>query len=123
MNGPGRPCDYMLELYYLIYRIPRMMTRLARERNRSALAWSLIAVGAWLGTEFLVLFAAGLAYGIGSILFGWSENIPPGVTLLLYVIALLAALGSVTIVRRILSAKGAERYEPLPPPPPEFSQD
>lgn len=110
----------MLELYFLLYRIPRMMTRLARERNRSALKWSLIGVGAWLGAEILVLFAGGLVYGIGGILFGWSENIPAGITLLLYVIALIAAIASVTIVRRILSSQGAERYVPLPPPPPKF---
>ena len=52
----------MLELYFLIYRIPKMMTRLARERNRSALAWSLMGVGAWLGAELFVLFGAGLIY-------------------------------------------------------------
>ena len=28
----------MIELYFLIFRIPKMMTQLARERNRSALA-------------------------------------------------------------------------------------
>jgi uncharacterized integral membrane protein len=113
----------MIELYFLLYRIPRMMTRLARERNRSALTWSLIAIGAWIGAELLVGFAFGLVYAIGGILFGWSEDIPAGVTLLLYILALGAAIGSLGIVRRILSSKGAERYEPLPPPPPEFSQD
>jgi hypothetical protein len=60
----------MLELYFLIYRIPRMMTRLARERNRSALAWSLMGVGAWLGAELFVLFDASLIYVTGSVLFG-----------------------------------------------------
>jgi L-asparagine transporter-like permease len=44
----------MIEIYFLIFRIPKMMTQLARERNRSALAWSLIAIGAWIGSELFV---------------------------------------------------------------------
>ena len=113
----------MLELYFLIYRIPRMMTRLARERNRSALAWSLIGIGAWIGAEVLVVFGGGLLYGTGMFLFGWSEDIPAGVQLLLYLVALGAAIGSVTIVRRILQSRSQEKSEPLPPPPPAFSQN
>lgn len=113
----------MIELYFLIYRIPRMMSRLARERNRSALTWSLIAIGAWIGAELLVGVAVGIVYGIGGVLFGWSQDIPAGVTLLVYLVALCAAIGSLTIVRRILLSRGAENWKPLPPPPPIFSND
>ena len=83
----------MLQLYFLIHRIPRMMTRLARERNRSALAWSLMGVGAWLGAEFFVLFGGGLIYGAGSALFGWPEQISAGLRFLFYIVALVAAIG------------------------------
>ena len=82
----------MLELYFLIYRIPKMMTRLARERNRSALAWSLMGVGAWLGAELFVLFGAGLIYGTGSV------------------------LARLRWVRRILRSRLQERRQPLQPP-------
>jgi hypothetical protein len=110
----------MLELYFLIYRVPRMMTRAARERNRSGLAWSLMGIGAWLAAECFVLFGGGLVYGLGSVLFGWPVVISPGIKLLLYIIALGAALGSVTLVQRILYSRSTEKDMPLPPPPPQF---
>ena len=110
----------MLELYFLIYRIPKMMTRLARERNRSALTWSLMGVGAWLGAELFVLFGAGLIYGTGSVLFGWPEQISAGLRFLCYIVALVAAIGAVTIVRRTLYSRSQDQYIPLPPPPPSF---
>jgi hypothetical protein len=110
----------MLELYFLIYRIPKMMSRLARERNRSAVAWSLIGIGAWIGAELVVGLGVGVLYGIGIFVFGWAEEIPAGVQFLIYLVALGAAIGSVTIVHRILQSRPRERYEPLPPPPPAF---
>jgi hypothetical protein len=110
----------MLELYFLFYRIPKMMSRLARERNRSPVAWSLIGIAAWVGAEFVVGVGLGVAYGIGSAIWGWPENIPPGFTLIAYVASLAAAIGGVTLARRILSAKSADTSFPLPPPPPRF---
>jgi hypothetical protein len=110
----------MVELYFLFYRIPKMMTKLARERNRSALAWSFLAIGAWIGAELVVFLTVGIAYGTGSVLFGWQQGIPPGLNLFSYLAALAAAIGSVTLLRRILSARPAERAFPAPPPPPEF---
>jgi hypothetical protein len=68
----------VIELYFLLYRIPKMMTRLARERNRSALAWSLIGVGAWVGAEFAVAVGIGLIYGLTAFFMGWPEEIPVG---------------------------------------------
>ncbi|MDQ2855406.1 MAG: hypothetical protein M3R68_03690 [Acidobacteriota bacterium] len=110
----------MLELYFLFYRVPKMMTRLARERNRSAVAWSLLGIGAWIGAELAVVLGGGLLYGIGMIVFGWSEEIPIGVRLFMYILALAAALCGVTIVQRILVSRSREKFEPLPPPPPKF---
>jgi hypothetical protein len=109
----------MLELYFLIYRIPKMMTRLARERNRSALAWSLIGIGAWIAAEMAVGFAVGLIHAIGILLWGWQRQ-SSGFSILTYVLALSAALMSVTIVSRVLTRKPREQTFRLPPPPPEF---
>jgi len=53
---------FILELYFLLFRVPKMMTRLARQRGRSALRWSLVGIGAWLGAEFAVIFAGGIVY-------------------------------------------------------------
>ncbi|SRR5258708_39109795 len=109
----------MLELYFLIYRIPKMMTRLARERNRSALGWSLIGAGAWIAAEITVGFAVGLLHAVGILLWGWPRQ-SPGLSILTYILALSAALISVTIVSRILTHRPREQTVRLPPPPPDF---
>lgn len=109
----------MLELYFILYRIPKTMTRLARARNRSAIAWSLIGIGAWLATEIVVGFTGGSLYGIGVFLWGWPRR-SPGFSLLLYIVALVAAVGSISVVSRILSRKDTEGSFPVPPPPPQF---
>ena len=108
----------MIELYFLIYRIPKMMTELARERHRSALAWSLIGIVNWLGAEFVVLFTSGLIYGPGKILWRWPQEMPNGLLFLLYAVALAAAIGGLTIARRILYSKSGEEPPHMPPPPP-----
>jgi hypothetical protein len=116
----------MFELYFILYRVPKMMSRLARERGRSAVAWSLIGIAAWLGTEFLVMFGCGIIYGLGSIFLGWERDMPAGVRLLSYVVALAAALGGVTLAKRILYSKSAYHsgsqniFATPPPPPPDF---
>jgi len=110
----------MIELYFLFYRIPKMMSRLARERNRSAVAWSLIGIFAWLGAEFTVALGLGVAYGIGTAIWDWPEELPAGFTLFVYVASLGAAIGGVTLARRILAAKSTDNSFPLPPPPPTF---
>ncbi len=111
----------MLELYFLFYRIPRMMTKLARERNRSAVRWSLIGIAAWIGAEVAVAFAIGAIHGIGIVLWGWSEQ-APGVRIATYILALGAALMSVSVVSRILTGKPREESFQVPPPPPEFQR-
>jgi len=111
----------ILELYFLLYRVPKMMTRLARERNRSALAWSLLGVGAWIGAELIVAFTLALAYEVGAEFFEWPRPEPAGLRLVVYILALIAALTSTTIVSRILASKSARQVLPSPPPPPEFS--
>jgi hypothetical protein len=110
----------VIELYFVLYRIPKMMTRLARERNRSALAWSLIGIGAWVGTEFAVVLSIGLIYGLTAFSMGWPEEDPVVLRLLTYALALGGAILSFTLVKRILSFKGTNQTMPLPPAPPSF---
>ena len=111
----------MLELYFLFYWLPKKMTQLARERNRSAVGWSALAIGAWIGSEVGVFAAAGILYGIGTVLWGWEEELSTGAQLLIYLLALGTAILSVTVVYRILRAKPRHDVFPSPPPPPEFS--
>ena len=70
----------VLELYFLLYRIPRLMSGLARERNRSALAWSLFGIGAWIGAEVGVMLVASITHGLGIALLNWPAEMNPGVT-------------------------------------------
>ena len=111
----------MLELYFIFYRTPKIMTRLARERNRSALAWSLLGIAGWIGGELFVGFALGFIYEVGVIMFGWPQPEPNGFKFLTYILALLGAILSVTIVARILQFKSKDESFPVPPPPPRFS--
>ena len=110
----------MLELYFLFYWLPKKMTQLARERNRSAVGWSVLAIGAWIGAEVGVFAAAGILYGIGSVFWGWEEP-STGAQLGIYLLALGTAILSVTVVFRILRAKPRHNVFPAPPPPPKFS--
>lgn len=108
----------VVELYFLFYRVPKMMGRLARERGRSAWRWSLLGIGAWLGAEFAVILLGGIIYAFGEALLGWPSPMDPGFKLVNYILALVAALLSTTIVARILRSTSTE--QPAPPPPPEF---
>ena len=111
---------FVLELYFIFYRVPKMMTSLARERGRSALRWSLLGIGAWIGTEFAVIVGAGLLYEIGTVVADWPMPIPSGFKVLAYLLALVAALLSTTFVSRILTGLPRESAYRVPPPPPSF---
>ena len=110
----------MLELYFVFYRIPKAMSRLARERNRSALKWSLLGIAAWVGAELAVAVGLGLFYGAGTVFWGWPEKEPAFVTPLFYVAALAAAIGGYALARRVLSNLPSQTGFSEPPPPPSF---
>ena len=112
----------MLELYFIFYRVPKMMSQLARERNRSALAWSFIGIGAWIGAELLVGLSIGLFYGLGVVMWDWPED-SAAPNAIAYVAALIAALLSVQGVSRILRNLPREEDLAPPPAPPEFREN
>lgn len=108
----------MIELYFLIFRLPRMMSQLARERNRSVVGWTFAAIAAWIGAELMVGVCYSFIYEIGVRQWGWPEQESRGVLLLVYLVALGAAILGATIVRRVL--RSIPVNQPLPPPPPQF---
>jgi hypothetical protein len=109
----------MVELYFLLYRIPKMMTRAAHERGRSALAWSLLGIGVWIGAEVAAAIAIGVLFRIVDLLIDL-HDIRPIVSIVRYFLALAAALISVTVLRwRLLSIPHHYSYQ-VPPPPPAF---
>ncbi len=97
----------MFELYFVLYRIPKMMTRLARERGRSAVAWSLLGIAAWIAAELSVAFGFGIAHALGSVFLGWGRETTLGWQVATYVAALAAAIGGFTLVRYALLRKSA----------------
>ena len=113
----------MLELYFLFYYVPKTMSRLARERGRSKLAWSLIGIGAWIGAELAVGFSFGVIQAIGVLWWDWPETESGGLMVAAYLCALGAAIGSFMIVSRILRGKTSRAAFPVPPPPPNFSEN
>ena len=113
----------MLELYFIFYRVPKMMTRLARERHRSALLWSLLGIGTWIGAEMSVIFTLTFVYHVGIAAADWADPQPAGLRFVTYLFGLVGALVAITLLQRILSSKSAHRYQPTPPPPPTFSEN
>jgi len=111
----------MLELYFIFFRIPKIMSQLARERQRSAVAWSILGIVAWLGAEIAVGLGVGIIYVIVTLAQGGQieEDLPAGITILSYVLALGAAIGSFLLVKKILSSRTIPSYDP-PPLPPQF---
>ena len=111
----------MLELYFIFYRVPKMMTRLARQRNKSALAWSLLGIGTWIAAEMIVIFTITFIYQIGVMAADWTDPEPAGLRFVTYLLALVAALLAVTALTRRLDSK-RPIHQP-PPPPPTFSEN
>jgi hypothetical protein len=111
----------MLELYFIFYRVPKMMTRVARERNRSAVLLSLLGIGTWIGTELFVILTLTFIYQIGVGMADWTEPEPAGLRFVTYLLGLVAALLAVTGLTRLLDSKRS--FSQVPPPPPTFSND
>lgn len=93
----------MIELIFLLIIIPLRVRALAKERNESALKWSLAAIGAWIGAEF----AVGIILVVLWIILVRTGVAPRGTTLnILYIVNYLlvigaAALGATLVVRQL----------------------
>ena len=94
----------MLELIFLFIVIPKRMTRLARERNRSGLKWTLAAIGVWIAVEIVVSIVLVFFVFLSSYLWATPED-PEAVSGLAYIPALIAALVSGEFMIRRLRAK------------------
>ncbi|HEY8225745.1 MAG TPA: hypothetical protein VIG25_10735 [Pyrinomonadaceae bacterium] len=112
----------MVELYFLLYRVPKMMSQAARESHRRALSWSVIGIVVWLVTEFAGALAFRIAYLIFAGPLDLPDTMPGGLKFIGYVLTLGTAIVSVLLVRRFLLSTTKEHSYPLPPPPPAFGQ-
>ena len=96
----------MLELAFLFYFLPKRMTRLARERQRSALAWSAAASAAWIGAEIVVATAIMQAAFSTAGLWGWPRD-TESLMVVAYMPGLLAGLVASEVVKRYLVSRPA----------------
>jgi len=98
----------MLEVVFLLWVIPRRMTKLARQRKLSALRWSLYATGAWVGAEIGVIFLLVLGSFITFAI--WRFPADPeqfSSSPYVYVPGLIAGIVAAELMIRRLSAKPA----------------
>lgn len=106
----------MIELIFLFFVLPRRMSRLARERNRNPVLWSLGAIGLWIGIEFFVITAAAFALYFSAAAFGVpKESEIDGLLTLSYVPALVGALVGTHLLYRRLGRRPATA-QPGPSP-------
>lgn len=109
----------MIELIFLFFVLPKKMTKLARERNRSALKWSLAAIGAWIGAEIVVIVLTVILLFVTSAIWGVPAD-PESVSGFAYLPALVAAfVGAEIIIRKLrrMPKAGEEEYLKGPPMP------
>lgn len=101
-----------MELLIILIFLPKRMNILAKERGRSGVAWTLAAIGALLGGEFLIMVTWIVIYGLGIILWGWPPDVEKQpATYVVYVIALLGGLLCADLVRRHLMSKPIVRHD------------
>ena len=87
----------MLEIYFLLFYIPRKVRALAKDRGQSAWMWSLLTIGAWIGAEVGVFL---LAFGLGLL---FPDFLNHGLFIfLMYALTFVAAAGAASLVIRKL---------------------
>ena len=63
-----------IDLTFILILIPWRMIPLARSRGRSAVGWTLRAIGAWVGTSIAVAVAYAFIQSYGAFTLGWSAD-------------------------------------------------
>lgn len=105
----------MIELIFLLAFLPKRMSSLAKERGQNAFAWTLAAIGAWLGAEALIIFTWLIVHKLGAEFWGWTEGIAKGpIAIIVYIIALISGLVSADLVRRRLTSKPIIKHDIKP---------
>jgi len=100
-----------VDLAFILIVIPWRMIPLARSRGRSAVGWTLGAIGAWIATSIAVAIAYAFIQSFGAFSLGWSaDTLRTG----MYVargIGVVCSYGVFAFLRRRLASKS-----PTPPP-------
>ena len=94
----------MLELFFVIFIIPRRVKALATLRDESSLKWSLLALAAWFGTEIVVVIVVTIILVIASTATGKKLN-ETFALMIAYFLGLAGAAIAATLVVRQLQKK------------------
>lgn len=92
----------------------------ARDTNRNAILWAIIAAVTFIGTQLLVQLGFGILLGIGIELRGWSADIIDTYSLPITIFAVIISFLSTWLVLRYLDKMPEDEAFVSPPPPPDF---
>jgi uncharacterized BrkB/YihY/UPF0761 family membrane protein len=94
-----------IDLAFILVVIPLRMIPLARSRGRSAVGWTLGAIGAWIATSVAVAISYAFIQSFGAFTLGWSaETLRSGI----YVaraVGIMCSFAVFTLLYRRLAAK------------------
>ncbi len=111
----------MIELVLAIFVIPKIISPIAKVKNRSGVRWSLLAIGAFFVTEILIVGIYFFTYALLAKFFNWQQDVYQfWLTKLIYIVALIGGLGSADIIRIYLGKTDSTDFI-KPPVPPNFS--
>lgn len=96
----------------------------ANSAGRNGILWAFIAAGVFILTQVIIGLFVGIVIGVGSELYGWSEDFSSGSNVLFTVITVAISAGAGYVALRFAD-RPLKEEAPLnsPPPPPDFSED
>ncbi len=96
--------------------------RKARDTGRNPILWAAICGGAFIGTQLLVTFGAGIVLGVGVALLGWKESLFEDLTWVITIVAFVLSVVVLWLLFKYLDRTPKEEPQ-IPPPPPTFHRD
>lgn len=95
--------------------------RKARDTGRNGVLWGAICGLAFVGSQILVSFGAGMFIGIGAEFWGWSESLYDDLAWPITIAAIIVSVLVLLLIFRYLDRVPPDEPGP-PPPPPSFEQ-
>ena len=90
------------------------------DSGRNGVLWGAICGGAFIGTQMLVTFGAGIFMGLGVAFLGWRETIFEDYSILITIGAIVASFVTLLSILKYLNRIPDDPIETAPPPPPTF---
>jgi hypothetical protein len=97
--------------------------RKARDTGRNPFLWAAICGGAFIGTQLIVTFGAGIVLGLGVAFLGWNETLFDDFGWVITLIAIVLSIVVMWLIFKYLDRVPADDPQSTPPPPPIFHED